>query len=328
MRAIRLLIAMGLLVALVLLAVAYYGIFLRPSPLGSPKAVIVVRGASFHEIADELARNGIIESAFLFRAYAKAKRADTDVHAGEFQFAPHQTQAQILDRLQSGGAQIAKWVTFPEGFTARQIAARLGEAGFGSAERLAGDFLRDSIVVGGSRTKNLEGYLFPSSYLIPISATPKQIETMFETQFRRALPVDAVQKARRVRLSVPQVVTVASLVQQEGKADDERPLIASVIYNRLRLGMPLEVDATLEYAFAQHHSVITYGDLKTESPYNTYKHQGLPPTPIANPGEPSIRAAFNPRQSDFLYYVYKGDGHSAFARTLQEHNANVRKYLK
>jgi UPF0755 protein len=127
---------------------------------------------------------------------------------------------------------------------------------------------------------------------------------------------------------VPQIVTLASLIEREAKADDERPLMAGVYYNRLRLGMPLEVDATIEYALPQHETVITYSDLKLDSPYNTYLHQGLPPTPIANPGRPSLIAALNPRSSDYLYYVYKGHGHHAFAKTLAEQNANIAKYLK
>jgi UPF0755 protein len=103
--------------------------------------------------------------------------------------------------------------------------------------------------------------------------------------------------------------------------------MAGVYYNRLRAGMPLDVDATIEYIFPQHHDVITRRDLAIDSPYNTYVHDGLPPTPIANPGKASIDAAFAPRHSDYLYYVYKGDGHHAFAATLREHNANVERYL-
>jgi UPF0755 protein len=147
-------------------------------------------------------------------------------------------------------------------------------------------------------------------------------------QFRKELPHGAASKAKALGLNVPQVVTVASLVQQEGKADEERSLIASVIYNRLRLHMPLQIDATLEYTLAHHKDVLTFADVRTDSPYNTYKHEGLPPTPIANPGQPSIAAAFDPKTSGYLYYVAKRDGHSAFAKTLAQHEANVRKYLK
>ena len=147
------------------------------------------------------------------------------------------------------------------------------------------------------------------------------IESLRRANFRRI-------ETRRLGRSVPDVVTIASLIEREGKADEDRPLIASVIYNRLRRGMPLEVDASIEYTFAEHHDVITKRDLEIDSPYNTYRHTGLPPTPIANPGKASLDAAFAPAKSDYLYYVAKPDGHTAFAKTLQEHNANVEQYLK
>lgn len=292
------------------------------------QTIIVPRGSSFHDIAAQLGDAGIVGNQTAFRLYAKLKGADTNAHAGAFQFAPHQTAAQILQQLESGGAQIARWVTIPEGFTAKQIAQRLSDDGFGPAAAYERAFMHDSIVVGGTRTKNLEGYLFPSTYLIPNDATPKSVADILTAQFLKELPSDALRKARARGLTVPQVVTLASLIEREAKADDERPLMAGVYYNRLRLGMPLEVDASIEYALPKHHDVITYGDLKIDSPYNTYLHQGLPPTPISNPGAPSLQAAFNPKPSPYLYYVYKGNGHHAFARTLTEQNANIAKYMK
>jgi UPF0755 protein len=290
--------------------------------------IIVPQGSSFRDIAGQLANAGIVSNATAFRVYAKMAHGDTAAHAGAFRFAPHQTAAQVLSQLESGGAQIAKWVTIPEGFTAKQIAQRLQDDGFGDASTYENAFLHDSIAIAGTRTKNLEGYLFPSTYLIPIGASAKTVEDILTAQFRKELPRDARQKARARGLTVPQIVTLASLIEREAKADDERPLMAGVYYNRLRLGMPLEVDASIEYALPEHHDVITYGDLKIDSPYNTYQHQGLPPTPIANPGAASLQAAFNPKPSPYLYYVYKGNGHHAFARTLAEQNANIAKYLK
>jgi UPF0755 protein len=305
-----------------------YAIWVDRSHPQTAQQIIVPRGSTFHDIADQLSRAGIVANATAFRVYAKMLRADTAAHAGEFRFPPHQTAAQVLAQLENGGAQIAKWVTIPEGFTAAQIGQRLQEEGFGSASTFEHAFLHDSIRIAGTRTKNLEGFLFPSTYLIPNGATPKTVEDILTAQFRKELPADAAQRARAHGLTVPQVVTLASLIEREAKADDERPLMAGVYYNRLRLGMPLEVDATIEYALPEHHDVITYGDLKIQSPYNTYLHQGLPPTPIANPGEASLQAAFNPQPSPYLYYVYKGNGHHAFARTLAEQNANIAKYLK
>ncbi len=319
-----------LIVAAILAAGAWFGYAIwgdKSHPEGT-KEVIVARGSTFHDIATQLAGAGIIANETAFRLYAKIEHADTTAHAGEFRFPPHQTASQVLAQLESGGAQVAKWVTIPEGFTAKQIAQRLQDEGVGDARAYESAFLHDSIVVGGARTKNLEGFLFPSTYLIPNDAAPKTVEDILIAQFRKELPHDAEQKARARGLTVPQVVTLASLIEREAKADDERPLMAGVYYNRLRLGMPLEVDATIEYALPEHHDVITYGDLKIDSPYNSYLHPGLPPTPIANPGGPSLQAAFNPKPSPFLYYVYKGNGHHAFARTLAEQNANIAKYLK
>ncbi|GAC1303009.1 MAG: hypothetical protein NVSMB19_12680 [Vulcanimicrobiaceae bacterium] len=219
------------------------------------------------------------------------------------------------------------WVTIPEGFTAKEIARTLADRGFGDARTYERAFLHDSLEFAGSKTSTLEGYLFPDSYLIPKTATPARVVTILTDQFRAALPPDAARQARALHYTIPQIVTLASLVEREAKADDERALMAGVYYNRLRRGMPLEVDATIEYTFARHKTTITYADLASASPYNTYKHTGLPPTPIANPGRPSLDAAFHPKPSDYLYYVYMGNGRSAFARTLAEHNANVARYL-
>jgi UPF0755 protein len=322
--------AAGAIVLAIIAAIAWfaYAIFGDTSHPRTTKDIVVARGSSFHDIAAQLSAEGIIGNETAFRAYAKLKSADTEAHAGEFRFHPHQSAAQVLAQLESGGAQVARWVTIPEGFTAKQIAQRLADQGFGNAQTFAHAFLHDTIVVGGTRTKNLEGFLFPSTYLIPNGASPKTVEDILTSQFRKQLPSNAAQRAHALGLTVPQVVTLASLIEREAKADDERPLMAGVYYNRLHDGMPLEVDATIEYALPEHHDVITYGDLRTDSPYNTYLHAGLPPTPIANPGVPSLRAAFNPKPSPYLYYVYKGNGHHAFARTLSEQNANIAKYLK
>lgn len=290
--------------------------------------VTVPKGASFSEITEQLGSAGVITNRFSFKLLGRLRHATADVHAGEYRFAPHQSQSDILNQLRTGGAQIAAWVTIPEGFTSREIAKRMEENNAGNAQQLAYAFLHDSIVIGGVRTKNLEGYLFPSTYLVPVPATTAAVEKLLTDEFRKQLPPDAAARARALHMTIPQVVTLASLVEREAQADGERPLMAGVYYNRLRLGMPLEVDATIEYVFPEHKTEITKRDLAIDSPYNTYKNPGLPPTPIANPGKPSLWAAFHPQPSQYLYYVSKGDGHSAFAKTLQEHNANVAKYLK
>jgi len=273
-----------------------------------------------------LAARGVIGSALTFDLLARLKRQQSAMKAGEFRFAPHLTQAAVLRQVVDGGRQVAVWVTIPEGFTAREIAQTLAEHDLGSAVALQGTFMRESLVLGGARTANLEGYLFPDTYLVPTGATPAEIAKLMTDQFEAELPRDAPELAARQGLNIPQVTTLASLVEREAKADDERALMAGVYYNRLRRAMPLQVDATIEYTFAHHKDVITYADLARDSPYNSYLHAGLPPTPIANPGRRSLLAALRPRASPYLYYVYKGNGHHAFSRTLAEHNANVARY--
>ncbi len=290
--------------------------------------VIVPRGASFAEVVAVLRRENVLEHPLAFRLLARLRRVENDVKAGEYRFPAHESSDEVLQRLVRG-EQLAVWVTIPEGYTAREIAGALAGRALGDAGAYVHAFLDDGgISLDGTRTPNLEGYLFPSTYLVPTGASPVRIAGLLVGQFRKELPSDAGARARALHRSVPDVVTVASLVEREGKADEDRPLIASVIYNRLRLGMPLEVDASIEYVFPEHHDVITKRDLQIDSPYNTYLHTGLPPTPIANPGKASLDAAFHPASTEYLYYVAKPDGHSVFAKTLQEHNANVARYLK
>ncbi|HTX59604.1 MAG TPA: endolytic transglycosylase MltG [Verrucomicrobiae bacterium] len=289
--------------------------------------VVVARGSTLHEIAAQLAREGVIGNATAFLLLAKLRGEETGVRAGEYRFAAHETQDRVLHALLTGGAQVAAWVTIPEGFTAKEIALRLQEEGVGDAAAFEQGFLHDRMTIDGTATVNLEGFLFPSTYLVPIGDSVGAVEGLLTDQFRRELPTDAAARARALHVTVPQAVTVASLVEREAKAEADRPLIASVIYNRLRIGMPLQVDATIEYALPEHKDVLSFADLRIDSPYNTYLYAGLPPTPIANPGLPSLEAALHPSKSDFLYYVYCGNGRHVFARTLSEHQANVARCL-
>jgi peptidoglycan lytic transglycosylase G len=320
-------------VAAVLAAAAFAGWFGyaayrdRSSP-AAPTHVVVEQGSTFADVARQLAAAGAIDNVLSFRLLARLRGQEADVRAGEYRFAAHQTQDEILRALVSGGAQVAVWVAIPEGFTARQIAQRLERDGVGPAGEFERAFERDTIVVGGRRTKNLEGYLFPSTYLVPLGASPSDVERQMTGEFFRQLPADAAARARLLRVTVPQAITVASLIEREAKVEADRPLIAGVIYNRLRLGIPLEVDATIEYALPEHKAVLSFADLKIDSPFNTYTHAGLPPTPIANPGRPSMDAALRPSKTDYLYYVYCGGGHHVFAKTLAAHQANVARCLQ
>jgi UPF0755 protein len=321
---------MALLVAVAIVAsgLFWYAVAADRSHPQASQQLLIQRGATFDEVATQLAEGGVIGNTLTFRILARVRDEDAAVRAGEYRFGPRVTQSDVLHALVTGGAQVATWVTIPEGFTAEQIAERLQGNGLGSSAALRQDFMRERLLVDGARTKSLEGFLFPSTYLMPLGAAPEQIAAVLTGQFLKELPRDAASRARALHVSVPQAVTVASLVEREAKSQADRPQIAAVIYNRLRLGMPLQVDATIEYALPQHKSALSFADLRIDSPYNSYVHAGLPPTPIANPGLASLKAAFHPAKSENLYYVYCGNGRHVFAKTLAEHQANVARCLQ
>lgn len=307
-----------------LLAYAIYGDRSHPA---APSRIVIDRGSTFAEVARQLVGAGVVSNVTTFRILARARGQEGAVRAGEYRFEPHRTQSDVLNALVTGGAQVARWVTFPEGFTVAQIAQRLQANGVGPAQPFLRDFKQQHLVVYGTRTASLEGFLFPSTYLVALGASPGQVAGSMIAEFFREIPHDAQARARALGVTVPQAVTVASLVEREAKSEVDRPRIAEVIYNRLRLGMPLQVDATIEYALPEHKTQLSFADLKIDSPYNTYAHAGLPPTPIANPGRPSLEAAFHPSKGDDLYYVYCGSGRHVFAKTLAEHQANVARCL-
>ena len=321
-------VAVAALLCTIVAALLWGAIYRDRSHPATERRIVVQRGATFAEVARELAEEDVISNVWTFRLLARMRAEEADVRAGEYSFKPHATQSEVLEALVTGGAQVAAWVTIPEGFTAAQIAARLQQAGVGPAAGFLAAFLSERIVVDGTPTKNLEGFLFPSTYLVPFGSAPDQAASQFTTEFFKELPADAASRARALGMSVPEAVTVASLVEREAKSQADRPLIAGVIYNRLRLKMPLQIDAAIEYALPAHKSELSFGDLKIDSPYNTYLRAGLPPTPIANPGLASLEAALHPSKSEYLYYVYCGNGRHVFAATLAQHQANVARCLQ
>lgn len=320
--------------ALVILACAVfagalaYGMFADRSHPAATADVVIPSGATFHDALSILQTDGVVANTFPLHVLARVRGEERSVRAGEYRFAAHRTAAEVLQALVTQGSEVARWVTFPEGFTDAQIAQRLQSAGFGSARTFARAFATTSIQIDGSKTKSLEGFLFPDTYLIPDGATPSEVERQLERAFEASLPPDAARRARALRMTIPAIVTIASLVEREAKVEADRPLIAGVIYRRLQLGMPLQVDATIEYVLPHHETELTRRDLAIASPYNTYLHAGLPPTPIANPGAASIDAAFHPTLTGALYYVYCGGGRHVFAETLAQHQANVARCLK
>lgn len=290
--------------------------------------VDIAPGTSPDEIALQLRQQGVVSSERLLLLYLRARRMTSSILAAEYDFPANETIAEVAERLGSGGHAAAVWITVPEGFTAAQIARRLASHGLVDAPLFSSVVASTHLRFGNARSRGLEGYLFPDTYLVPRHTSATAVAALMTSQFMRELPSGYLDRARRLGFSVPQIVTIASMIEREAKVDGERPIIAGVIYNRLHRGMRLEIDATIEYALPNHKQQLSFEDLALDSPYNTYKHAGLPPTPIANPGRRSLLAAFYPAAVDYLYYVYRGHGRHQFSRTLQEQQAAERKYLQ
>lgn len=305
---------------------------LRPlDPHGQPRIVTIPPGASSSQIGDLLAGAGLIRRSTDFVLMVRLRGLTRSLHEGEYQLSPAIGLLGIGDILARGDV-LQHAITIPEGFTAAEIIDVLARDGLGDRDRLqtlvrTGATMFEYDFLRGLPTTSLEGYLYPDTYRIPRQLPERTIIKIFLDRFAQmVLPRWSAHPG--TRYSLHEMLTIASLVEREAKMPAERPLIAGVLHNRLRRGWPLEVDATVLYALGRHKVVVTYHDLKVDSPYNTYLHLGLPPGPIANPGLAAIEAALVPAQTDYLFYVARPDGSHAFSKTFQEHIAATRRYRK
>lgn len=307
----------------------YWGL---QAPGGEKECLVTIpRGVDTAWVARELHRRGIIRSPSVFRFYGFVHNLDRKIVSGTYRLSANMSVPAIFDRLTKGG-QVTLRFTIPEGLTVKEIAVRLEKEGIISQAAFLkaaayGHFDYDFLPKHLQGPQRLEGYLFPDTYEVyPGTKAEEIIDRMLRRFQAVAEEIDLAAGAARQGLSLHQAVTLASLVEREAKLAVERPLIAGVLYNRLRRGMLLQVDATVQYALGEHRERILYRDLEVDSPYNTYRRPGLPPGPIAVPGKASLLAVIYPQQTEYLYYVAKPDGSHAFARTLEEHNANKRRY--
>jgi UPF0755 protein len=300
---------------------------------GEQVKVEIPAAASSRQIATILHNSGLIRHPLVFQQYTRWAGMDSSLKAGTYQLTPALSVQQIAGRIAAGAPDL-KVFTVPEGYTVSQVAELLDEAGFVDREAFLTAVAETDHPYAVSKPelegyRRLEGYLFPDTYHVGSKITGQELVQLMLDRFSQEMDqLDYRNKAAALGLTVHEAVTVAAMVEREARVPDERPLIAGVIYNRLRLGMPLQIDATVQYALGEHRAVIYYRDLEVDSPYNTYRISGLPPGPIASPGSASLRAAVEPAASDYLYYVARPDGSHAFSRTLSEHNANKRKYLQ
>ncbi len=303
----------------------------QPANPGSGSVrVVIPPGSSFHDIAETLHRVGLIDSPLVLDLYARYRRLDRSIEAGAYTLDRNLNMEQILVALQSVRPEEV-FVTIPEGFTIRKTADMLDRRGFikgkdyvdvATRGQFDYDFLR-----GRPPAASLEGFLFPETYLISArELTANQLVKLQLQQFGVSWNATRRAQAAQRKLSALQVVTLASIIEREAKFDEDRPLVSSVMYNRLAIGMPLQADATVLYAKGAWQASVTYDDRKVDSPYNTYLHPGLPPGPIANPGLKSIDAALQPAQSDYLYYLSDPQGHNHYARSNEEFGKLLKQY--
>lgn len=308
------------------LALGGVGVWWRQSkqPVGPGAAVRVTvpKGASVQSVARLLKSKNLIREPNAFAILGRGK----SVRAGTYDIAPSEAPAVILDRLVRGDVVEIPMVkvAIPEGFTLRQIAARLEEKKLGDAAAYLDLTEKQGKSFEASKPlpAKLEGYLFPATYEFEQGAEPRAVVQKMVTTFDQRL-ADKGAALAKVGRPLGEVVTIASMIEREARVPQDRTKISGVIYNRLAKGMPLQIDATVQYARGEHKERLLYRDLEVDSPYNTYKVRGLPPGPICSPGEASIDAALTPEKSDYLYYVAKPDGSHLFGRTMAEHQRNI-----
>ena len=291
--------------------------------------VEIAPGSSTPAMARLLADGGVVQHPQLFRIAVWMRGAGRRLQAGEYRFDRPMTPAEVVDRIARGDVFLRP-VTFREGLTIRQMATLFEEQGLGTKEAFIAAAAKAAAINDvDPDARDLEGYLFPDTYALPRRATAEQLVARMVARFEKALTPELRQRAAARGLTVRQLVTLASLVEKETAKPAERPLVAAVYANRVKIGMGLQCDPTVIYALeraGRYTGNLTRTDLQFDSPYNTYRYAGLPPGPIAAPGQASLEAAAQPADVAYLYFVSRNDGSHEFAETLDDHNRNVQRW--
>lgn len=278
--------------------------------------VTVAEGDTLTEVADKLQEAGAIQSATAFKLEARLEGGGALIKPGEYTFAPGTDGGEILDELNSDKPPPTFTMTIPEGLTVEQAAQKVSEQSnvkAGEFEAAAGETSYGYAFLNEEGVKTTEGYLFPKKYEFEKGANASQVvNRMLEQYLIETQNLDFSEAGGRPNLSEHELVTVASLIEREAANSEEGPLVASVIYNRLKQDMPLQLDATIQYARGEPKERLSLKDLEIKSPYNTYQNRGLPPGPIASPSLGSLKAAIDPAETDHLYYVLKKNGKEHF----------------
>lgn len=286
----------------------------------------IEQGFTVGNIAEILAREKVISNPFLFKFYLSYHDVDKNILPGTYTFRQGMSFSEAMAVFKRASNKRVFKVTVPEGFTIKQIAARLGAQTslnqndfFQLAFHEAASFKADFPFLESNKTTRLEGYLFPKTYLFSEDQSARSLIESMLNQFAKDTAGVDWSKAQALDMTVHQILAIASLVEREAKLPEERPLIAAVIYNRLKKGMALEIDASVQYALPEWKPNLTARDLRIDSPYNTRRYKGLPPGPICSPGLPSIEATLAPAEVDYLYFVLTDpSGRHTFTKTYEE----------
>ena len=322
--------SLGLVLGLVA-AVAASRVILPPenAKLAAASIIHISPGTPGRDIGELLSQEGIIRSPAAFNVAVRLLGLEQHLKAGYYRLSPGMDLLQVMEHLEAGQVSTVR-VTIPEGLTLEAIADRLAAQGLVDRERFLTLARDDSLIYGDSPpiekpTRSLEGYLFPDTYFF-VRNQPE--EEMIKRMVHRFIQV-----VEPLKETVPlpagfswhDIITLASIIEKEVMVSQEAPLVSAVFWNRLRIDMPLQSDPTVQFLLEAPRKLY-YSDLATDSPYNTYKYKGLPPGPIASPGLTSIKAALEPAEVDYLYFVAKGDGTHAFSRTFQQHRQARARY--
>ena len=327
------------LLAIAVLAVVVIGTLLLVQPFGSVEGsqvrINIPAGSGAGDIGEQLAKEGVVDSAFFFRVRATLSGKRDSLRSGRHTLRKDMTYGSAIAALSVPDTTAKRPtvnVTIPEGRSRREIAPLSGKAGLRGSYMEASSRFRgalDPFRYDAPRgTRSLEGFLYPATYELDVRAPARDLVERQLAAFRDNFATVNLERARRGKLTAYDVLIIASMVEREAQLAKERPLIAAVIYNRLKDGTPLGIDATTRYALNKPSGALLQSELEVDSPYNTRRRAGLPPTPIGNPGLSSIRAAAAPADVKFRYFVVKPGtcGEHVFAATIEEHNQNVARY--
>ena len=299
------------------------------APRGEKVKFKITEGMDAAEIARRLERTGVIDSGFKFRMLAKFKGYEDQLKIGSYTFTTGMTYDEVFTKLLAGAPEVLT-VTIPEGFTVNDIANRLSNLGIVNYDTFiskARDFAPFGYIERKSNTfYDCEGFLFPDTYEVTTDMTSEDVLYMMTDNFDYRLSDAMREKAKEEGLSIYDLITLASLVEKEARYAEDRPIIAQVFFKRLKIGMPLQTDASLQYLMDAPKEDVSIADTQIDSPFNTYQHMGLPPGPIANPGLASIEAVLYPANTDYLYFVADRSGHNHYAYTYDEHLDLVNQY--